>query len=80
MDPEVIITNLKKRYTGVSGTINALLPAQAKTLKIGFVGTDLPGAQRAKQENPENFSYLTLWKRSGYRDSIYQMAATASGM
>ena len=62
MNPEVIITNLKKRYTGVSGTINALLPAQAKTLKIGFVGTDLPGAQRAKQENPENFSYLTLWQ------------------
>ncbi len=62
MNPEVIITNLKKRYTGVSGTINALLPEQAKTLQIGFVGTDLPGAQRAKQENPKNFSYLTLWE------------------
>jgi mannosyltransferase len=62
MNPEVIITNLKKRYSGVSGTINALLPAQSKTLKIAFVGTDLPGAQRAKRENPENFSYLTLWQ------------------
>jgi mannosyltransferase len=60
MDAEVIITNLKKRYTGVSGTINALLPEQAKTLKIGFVGTDLPGSQRAAKENPENFCQLSL--------------------
>ena len=65
MNPEVIITNLKKRYTGVSGTINALLPVQAMTLKIGFVGTDLPGAQQAKREHPENFSYLTLWQAIG---------------
>lgn len=61
-DAEVIITNLKKRYTGVSGTINALLPELAKSLKIGFVGTDLLGAQRAKSGYPENFSYLTLWQ------------------
>jgi mannosyltransferase len=62
MDAEVIITNLKKRYTGVSGTINALLPEQSKTLKICFVGTDLPGSQRAAQENPENFAHLSLWQ------------------
>ncbi len=62
MNPEVIITNLKKRYTGVSGTINALLPIQARTLKIGYVGTDLPGAQRAEFEHPENFKHLTIWQ------------------
>ena len=47
MNPEVIITNIKKRYSGVSGTINALLPVQARSLKVGFVGTDLPGAALA---------------------------------
>ena len=27
-DPEVIVFNLKKRYTGVSATVNALVPIQ----------------------------------------------------
>ena len=27
-DPEVIVFNLKKRYTGVSATVNALVPLQ----------------------------------------------------
>ena len=50
MNPEVIITNIKKRYSGVSGTINALLPVQARSLKVGFVGTDLPGAALAEPQ------------------------------
>jgi mannosyltransferase len=62
MNPEVIITNMKKRYSGVSGTINALLPVQAKTLSIGFVGTDLPGAQIAKKNHPDRFFYLSVWQ------------------
>ncbi len=62
MNPEVIITNLKQRYSGVSGTINALLPVQARTLKIGFVGTDLPGARLAEQQCPGHFRQLTLWQ------------------
>ncbi len=62
MDPEVIVTNLHRRHTGVSGTINALLPAQSRTVRIGFVGTDLPGAQQAKRDHPENFCYLKLWQ------------------
>jgi mannosyltransferase len=62
MEVEIIITNLKKRYTGVSGTINALLPEQAKTLKIGFVGAELPGSKRAAEETPENFSHFSLWQ------------------
>ena len=62
MNPEVIITNMKKRYSGVSGTINALLPVQAKTLSIGFVGTDLPGGQLAQKNHPETFSYLSVWQ------------------
>ncbi len=62
MNPEVIITNIKKRYSGVSGTINALLPVQARSLKLGFVGTDLPGARLAEQDCPDNFRRLTLWQ------------------
>ncbi len=62
MNPEVIITNIKKRYSGVSGTINALLPVQARSLAVGFVGTDLPGAQLAAQRCPGNFWQLTLWQ------------------
>lgn len=60
MNPEFIITNIKKRYSGVSGTINALLPVQARTLKIGFVGTDLPGFQVAQREHPDNICHLSL--------------------
>ncbi len=62
MSPEIIITNMKKRYTGVSGTINALLPVQAKNFRIGFVGQDLPGAQLAKQNTPDHFGHLTVWQ------------------
>ena len=62
MNPHVIITNMKKRYTGVSGTINALMPVQANDLEIGFVGEDLPGAQLAKTQHPENFHYLSVWQ------------------
>jgi len=38
-DPEVIVFNLKQRYTGVSATINALVPLQAKQWRLGFCGT-----------------------------------------
>jgi mannosyltransferase len=62
MNPHVIITNMKKRYSGVSGTVNALLPVQAKTLSIGFVGTDLPGAQLAKRIHSDTFFYLSVWQ------------------
>ncbi len=62
MSPEILITNMKKRYTGVSGTINALLPVQAKHFRIGFVGQDLPGAQLARQQSPDHFAHLTVWQ------------------
>jgi mannosyltransferase len=65
MSPDIIITNMKKRYTGVSGTINALLPVQAKDFSIGFVGQDLPGAQLAQQQAPDNFAHLTIWQAIG---------------
>lgn len=61
-NPEVLITNIKKRYSGVSGTINALLPVQARSLRVGFVGADLPGADLARQACPDNFRRLTLWQ------------------
>lgn len=62
MNPEVIITNIKKRFTGVSGTVNALLPVQARTLNIGYVGSDMPGAGIAASESPERFQRLTFWR------------------
>ena len=62
MDPEIIVTNLKRRFTGVSGTVSALLPAQAKSLKVGFVGVELPGAVKARLHDPGNFSHMGLWQ------------------
>lgn len=38
-DPEVIVFNLKKRYTGVSATINALVPMQMAQWRLGYCGT-----------------------------------------
>ena len=38
-DPEVVVLNLKQRYTGVSATINALVPLQAQQWRLGFCGT-----------------------------------------
>ena len=38
-DPEVIVFNLKKRYTGVSATVNALVPLQLKQWRLGYCGS-----------------------------------------
>lgn len=59
-EPEVIVTCMKQRFTGVSGTVNALLPVQARSLTIGYVGTPLPGAERASRETPGSFRFLSL--------------------
>lgn len=40
-DPEVIVFNLKKRYTGVSATVNALVPLQLGQWKLAYCGTPL---------------------------------------
>jgi mannosyltransferase len=60
--PEIIITNLKKRHSGVTSTINTLLPVQSKSIHIGYVGTDIPGAEIAETQNPCNFTRLTFFK------------------
>ena len=62
MNPEVIVTNIKKRYTGVSGTVNALLPVQARTIDIGYLGSDMPGAGLAEQQCPQRFTRLSFWQ------------------
>lgn len=62
MTVAVIVTNMKKRYTGVSGTINALLPVQSRNLHVGFVGEDLPGAHSAEASEPKRFSRLSVWQ------------------
>ena len=41
-DPEVIVFNLKKRYTGVSATVNALVPLQSRQWHLAYCGTPLP--------------------------------------
>ncbi|MDO5652999.1 MAG: glycosyltransferase family 4 protein [Brachymonas sp.] len=60
MHPELIVTNLKKRYTGVSGTINALMPVQSQKLAIGFVGQNMPGVEQARKEHPDTVRHLGL--------------------
>lgn len=59
-DPEVIVCNIKKRFTGVSGTINALVPVQARSLSIAYLGTPIPGASLAQAQSPERFRWLNL--------------------
>ncbi len=40
-DPEVIVFNLKQRYTGVSATVNALVPLQLAQWRLAYCGTPL---------------------------------------
>lgn len=40
-DPEVIVFNLKQRYTGVSATVNALVPLQLGQWRLAYCGTPL---------------------------------------
>jgi len=41
-ETEVIAASLKRRYTGVTSTVAALLPAQARDVKIAALGVALP--------------------------------------
>jgi mannosyltransferase len=59
--PEVIITCMKKRLSGVTTTITNLLPVQAKLLRVGYVGSDIPGLSEAKAAS-ESFTHLSLWQ------------------
>jgi mannosyltransferase len=58
--PEVVVTNLKARFTGVSGTINALLPVQSRSLGIAYLGTPLPGVELARTQCAARFRQVTL--------------------
>ncbi|MFZ9374495.1 MAG: glycosyltransferase family 4 protein [Burkholderiaceae bacterium] len=40
-DPEVVVFNLKQRYTGVSATVNALVPLQMGQWRLGYCGSTL---------------------------------------
>jgi mannosyltransferase len=59
--PEVIVTNLKKRLSGVTTTVTNLLPAQAVQLRLAYVGPRIPGVQEAEQASPE-FVHLSFWQ------------------
>lgn len=41
-DPELVVFNLKKRFTGVSATINSLVPLQQQQWRLAFCGVTLP--------------------------------------
>jgi len=62
MNPEVIVTKLKQRFAGVSGTVNALLPVQARSLNIAYFGSDMPVASLAAAQCGERFARLTFWQ------------------
>ena len=40
-DPDVIVFNLKRRHTGVSSTVNALVPFQTDRWNMGYCGTTM---------------------------------------
>jgi mannosyltransferase len=40
-DPEVIVFNLKRRHTGVSSTVNSLVPLQASVRPLGYCGSTM---------------------------------------
>ena len=71
-EPEIIVTCLKKRFTGVSGTINALLPWQAAQWSLAYVGAALPGARAAATQPSKSpasggpsFKHVSLWQAIG---------------
>jgi mannosyltransferase len=64
-NPEVIVCNIKKRFTGVSGTINALVPVQARTLKVAYLGSDIPAIALAHAQSPERF------RRVGFLQALW---------
>jgi len=41
-DPEVLVFSLKSRYTGVSATVNALVPLQVREWRLEYVGPKMP--------------------------------------
>ena len=41
LNPDVIVFNIKQRYTGVSATINALVPLQMHQWRLGYCGTTM---------------------------------------
>lgn len=68
-DPEVIVFNLKRRYTGVSATVNALVPLQLGQWRLGYCGTPLPngvpgiGLRRALaiSRHPPQGRQIRIW-------------------
>jgi mannosyltransferase len=68
-DPEVIVFNIKQRYTGVSATVNALVPLQmtqwrlgycGSTMSNGVVGMSLPEAIKLSRRPPSGRAFR-IW-------------------
>ncbi|NBT00369.1 MAG: glycosyltransferase family 1 protein [Betaproteobacteria bacterium] len=70
VDPEIIVCNIKRRFTGVSGTVNALIPVQARQVSVGYLGTSIPGIAIAQAKSPQRFARLSfidaLWLSCRY--------------
>lgn len=68
-NPEVLVTNYNRNFTGVSATIAALFPEQSKTYDMALVGQPLPGAPqpiakaaaRALSRTPPKDRPFTIW-------------------
>jgi mannosyltransferase len=60
VNPEVIVCNIKRRFTGVSGTVNALVPVQAASMALGYLGSPIPAIAIAEEHSPERFARLSL--------------------
>ncbi|MEM7295757.1 MAG: glycosyltransferase family 4 protein [Pseudomonadota bacterium] len=66
---ELFVTNLNRRFTGVSATVNGLLPEQSKTLALRLVGIPLPavpetislGAARKMSRQPPAKRPFAIW-------------------
>ena len=62
-DADVVVTCMKRRFTGVSGTVSALLPALAAAgLRVAYVGAELPGATAAIAAHPDRVRRIGPWQ------------------
>ena len=56
-DPEVIVFNLKRRFSGVSATVNALVPLQMQQWQLGYCGNTLPNGVEGMSLGPRPCAY-----------------------
>lgn len=60
--PEVIVFCMKKRFSGVTATIDNLLPSLAKLSSIAYVGPVLPHALKQENQMSSAYSSISFWE------------------